>query len=79
MQRVVLRKERGPFYWSRGKIVKRSAFAFAVTLLLAGCGTSSEDPEKGGVTRVEADALDQAAEQLDRQAAAANTNQAPAK
>lgn len=46
-------------------------------LLLGGCSGSPNDPGEGGVTRAEADALDQAAKQLDQQAAAANTMAPP--
>lgn len=44
---------------------------------LAACGGSTNDRGEGGVTRTEADALDQAAEQLDQQQVHANVSDAP--
>ena len=43
--------------------------------ILAGCGGSPNDPGEGGVTRAEADALDQAAEKLDEQSTQQNISQ----
>lgn len=49
---------------------------FVLTVLplsiLAGCGGSPNDPGEGGVTKAEAEALDQAAEQLDQQSTPQN-------
>lgn len=42
----------------------RTALAAALLTILAGCGSSDEKP--GGVTRDEAEALDAAAEMLDK-------------
>lgn len=47
-------------------------------LLLGGCGGSPNDPGEGGATKAEADALDQAAKQLDQQQASTNVSQAVA-
>ena len=55
-------------------MMRRFALMALPLLLLAGCGGSPNDPGEGGVTRAEADALDQAAEQLDQQSALSNTN-----
>ena len=41
-------------------------------LLLAGCGSSPDGAQEGAVTEAEAEALDRAAEQLDKQGAAVN-------
>jgi hypothetical protein len=43
--------------------------------ILAGCGGSPNDPGEGGVTKAEAEALDQAAEQLDQQSTPQNIGQ----
>lgn len=48
-------------------------------LFVTGCGGSPNDPGEGGVTRAEADALDQAAETLDAQQSAPNLNTSDAK
>ncbi len=55
--------------------MRRFALMALPLLLLAGCGGSPNDPGEGGVTRAEADALDQAAEQLDAQSTQQNINQ----
>ncbi len=55
--------------------MRRFALMALPLLLLVGCGGSPNDPGEGGVTRAEADALDQAAEQLDAQSTPQNINQ----
>jgi hypothetical protein len=49
--------------------MRRSVLMVLPLSILAGCGGSPNDPGEGGVTRAEADALDQAAAQLDASSA----------
>jgi len=51
--------------------------ALLPALLLAGCGSSDNDPGPGGVTVGEARALDEAAEMLDEQRLPAETGATP--
>ncbi len=57
--------------------MRRFALLLLPLVFMAGCGGSPNDPGEGGVTKAEADALDRAAETVDRQQASANLN-APA-
>lgn len=60
-----------------GSEMMRHIGVMALLLLpLAACGGSPNDPGEGGVTRAEADALDQAAEQLDQQQVHGNASDA---
>ena len=58
-------KGRGPFYLS-GTMMLVRALAIVMLAMLAACGNANS--EAGGVTPAEAEALNKAAEQLDRQA-----------
>lgn len=57
--------------------MRRFAFLLLPLVFMAGCGGSPNDPGEGGVTKAEADALDRAAETVDRQQPSTNLN-APA-
>ena len=57
--------------------MRRIALLALPLVFLGGCGGSPNDPDEGGVTKAEADALDEAAKQIDAQQATVSENPVP--